>query len=273
MIRLGNIAYSNCYPIHAALCNPERRPPWLRVTTGPPTQLNAMLARGELDVAPCSSIEIARHADEYLALDGVCIGSEGPVDSILLFARAPLEELHGARVALSRASATSRVLVRILLEVKAGVQPSYRDFDDAAGDPLDRSEAEAALFIGDAALQRRKRPGETVTDLGAVWTEWTGLPFVYALWMIRAAALDDPELPGLCRDILEARDRAEKDLPQLARDAATIFELDPERLLAYWRSVRYRYTDAMAEGLQLFLRHARDLNAIPVLPEIRYYRP
>jgi chorismate dehydratase len=273
MIRLGNIAYSNCYPIHAALCNPERRPPWLRVTTGPPTHLNAMLARGELDVAPCSSIEIARHADRYLALDGVCIGSEGPVDSILLFSRAPLEELDGARVALSRASATSRVLLRILLEAKAAIQPVYRDFDDAGTDPLDLNEAEAALFIGDAALQRRKRPGERVTDLGAAWTEWTGLPFAYALWMIRGAVLDNPELPGLCRDILAARDRAEEELPQLALEAASIFEIDPPRLLSYWRSVRYRYTDAMAEGLQLFLRHARNLDEIPAVPEIRYYRP
>jgi len=273
MIRLGNIAYSNCYPIHAALCNPERRPSWLQVTSGAPTRLNAMLARGELDVAPCSSIEIARHADEYVALDGVCIGSQGPVDSILLFARAPLDELDGARVALSTASATSRVLVRILLEVEAAVQPVYHDFDDAGDDPLDRNEADAALFIGDAALRRRPRPGERVTDLGAAWTEWTGQPFVYALWMIRAAALDNPELPGLCRDVLDARDRAEEELPQLAREAASEFDLDPQRLLRYWRSVRYRYTDAMAEGLRLFFRHARDLGVIPELPEIRYYRP
>ena len=100
MIRLGNIAYSNCYPIHAALCNPERRPSWLEVTDGPPTRLNALLAAGELDVAPCSSIEIAWHAGDYRVLDGVCIGSEGPVESILLFSRGPLEALDGARVAL-----------------------------------------------------------------------------------------------------------------------------------------------------------------------------
>lgn len=273
MIRLGNIAYSNCYPIHAALCNPEHRPPWLRVTSGPPTQLNAMMARGELDVAPCSSIEIARHSGEYAALDGVCIGSDGPVDSILLFARAPLDELSGARVALSRASATSRVLLRILLEVKAGLEPTYYDFDDGGDDPLEGNEAEAALFIGDAALRRRLRPGERVVDLGAAWTEWTGLPFVYALWMIRVPVLDNPQLAALCRDILEARDRVDEELPQLAREAATEFGIDPKRLLAYWSSVRYRYTDSMAEGLRRFFRYARDLDVIPAVPEIRYYRP
>ena len=273
MIRLGNIAYSNCYPIHAALCNPECRPAWLRVTSGPPTRLNAMLARAELDVAPCSSIEIARHAGEYLALHGVCIGSEGPVDSILLVSRGPLDNLDGARVALSTASATSRVLVRILLETKAAVRPLYHDFDDAGADPLERNEAEAALYIGDAALRRRARPGECVTDLGAAWTEWTGLPFVYALWMIRAAVLDHPELPGLCREILNARDRAEEDLPRLAEEAASIFELDAGRLLSYWRSVRYDYSEAMARGLRLFFQYARDLDVIPAEPDIRYYLP
>ena len=273
MIRLGNIAYSNCYPIHAALCNPERRPSWLRVTTGAPTLLNAMLARAELDVAPCSSIEIARHADEYLALDGVCIGSDGPVDSILLFSRGPLDGLDGGRVALSTASATSRVLLRILLESKAAVRPRYHDFDDTGADPLDRDEAEAALFIGDAALGRRKRPGEQVTDLGAAWTAWTGLPFVYALWMIRADALENPELPDLCREILNARHRTEEDLPRLADEAARRFELDPDRLLSYWRSVRYQYSGLMARGLQLFFQYARDLEVISTVPEIRYYRP
>ena len=273
MIRLGNIAYSNCYPIHAELCNPERRPPWLEVVTGPPTRLNAMLERGELDVAPCSSIEIARHADEYVVLDGVCIGSNGPVDSILLFSRAPIEELDGARVALTSASATSRVLVRVLLETRASVTPHYLDFDDAGADPLDDGEAEAALYIGDAALQRQKRPDECVTDLGAAWTEWTGLPFVYALWLIRSAALDEPELSDVGRAILEARDRAAEEIPRLAREAATLFDLDPERLLSYWGSVQYRYTDDMAEGLHRFLRYATDLGAIPAVPEIRYFRP
>ena len=273
MIRLGNIAYSNCYPIHAALCNPARRPPWLEVISGPPSRLNAMLARGELDVAPCSSIEIARHETEYLALDGVCIGSDGPVQSILLFSRRPLDDLEGARVALSRASATSRVLVRVLLERVWRAAPEYLDFDDAMADPLDAGAAEAALFIGDAALRRVPRDGEQVTDLGAAWTEWTGLPFVYALWLIRSAAVKQPELPTVCREILRARDRAAAELPGLAEEAAPVFDMEAERLVAYWRSVRYTYSEAMAEGLLRFLAYARELRAIPEPQDIRYYSP
>jgi chorismate dehydratase len=273
VIRLGNIAYSNCYPIHAEVCKSGRRPEWLRVTDGTPGRLNAMLASGRLDVAPCSSIEAARHPEEYAALDGVCIGSEGPIASILLFARAGLKDLDGARVALPRASATSRVLLQILLELRFRVHPTFIEFDDAGPDPIEGGVADAALFIGDTALRRRRRPDESVTDLGAEWTDWTGLPFVFALWLIRREALDKRELPWLCREVLEARDRSEseRELERLAKEAACVFALDPETLVSYWRLVNYRLTDAMAAGLAHFFRLACQVGAIPSVPGLSYY--
>ncbi|MFQ5747799.1 MAG: menaquinone biosynthesis protein, partial [Gemmatimonadota bacterium] len=192
MIRLGHIAFSNCYPIHASVLGDDR-PDWLSVIGGPPNELNELLAEGRLDVAPCSSVELARHPGAYRALSGLCIGSDGPVESIILVSRAPLRELGGETVALPTASATSRLLARLLL-ARAGAEPGWIDFDQGSEDPVLGGRAAAALFIGDAALRRPTDPADLTYDLGHEWTSWTGLPFVYALWQVRESVASDPRI-------------------------------------------------------------------------------
>ena len=78
-----------------------------------PTELNAMLMRGELDVAPISSIEYARNADRLRLLPRLCVSTEGAVDSIQLITRKPFEQVRS--VAVTPESATSVVLTRVLL--------------------------------------------------------------------------------------------------------------------------------------------------------------
>src|SRR5262245_33100331 len=81
--------------------------------SGVPTDLNARLLAGELDLAPISSIEWARNAERLRVLPRLCVGSEGAIDSIQLVSRRPLEQVR--RIAVTPESATSVVLTRILL--------------------------------------------------------------------------------------------------------------------------------------------------------------
>nr|MBA3718333.1 hypothetical protein [Actinomycetota bacterium] len=104
---------------------------------GVPTDLNHRLLAGEIDVAPISSIEYARHADRLRLLPRLCVSSQGAVDSIQIVSRLPLE--HVRTVAVTSESATSVVLTRVLLP-------------EAEHVPLGE-EADAKLLIGDAALQ------------------------------------------------------------------------------------------------------------------------
>ena len=269
MLRLGNIDYSNCYPIHGPLLE-AGRPPWLEVVDGTPSDLNRRLAKGELDIAPGSSIELARHAREYAALSGLCIGSAGPVESIILATRIPAEGLDGRSVALPTASATSRCLLRILLEIRLGVRPVWTDFDQEAGDPLrtDTSPA-AALFIGDVALRRECQVGEVHVDLGAEWTEWTGLPFVYALWLVAGSAVGHPETEDLHRLLLAARDSVSVDSASLAQQAGARYGFPPSRLRSYWSRIRYDLDDRMLAGLRRFLDLATEIGDAPPVEEIR----
>src|SRR5437660_10867485 len=139
---------------------------------GVQTELNRRLVAGEIDLAPISSIEYARHADTLRILPRLCVSSEGAVDSIQLVSRLPLE--HVRTVAVTPERATSVVLTKVLLP-------------EADHVPLGQ-EADATLLIGDAALKSAFEDPTPHYDLGRLWLERTGLPMVFAVW----AATDPP---------------------------------------------------------------------------------
>ncbi|HWP34694.1 MAG TPA: MqnA/MqnD/SBP family protein, partial [Thermodesulfobacteriota bacterium] len=153
---VGEIAYANVLPLFdawraAAGVGADDDPPGVRIVRGDPAALNAALRAGEIDAAPCSSIEYARHPDLYRLLPDLSIAADGPVGSVLLFTRRPLDALAapGApppRLALSRASATSSVLLRLLL-AERGMRAR---FVDGPADGLPPAAGlDGALVIGD----------------------------------------------------------------------------------------------------------------------------
>ncbi len=269
MLRLGHIEYSNCFPVHARLvdCGP---PAWLELLPGVPARLNAALAAGEIDVAPSSSIEYARHADRYRILPDLVIGSDGPVQSIIVESDRPLDALDDAEVAVPTASATSVVLLRILLETRFGLRPRYRWFDQAMEpDPL-AAGAAAALRIGDVALRREPGPGRRATDLGAAWNDWTGLPFAFAVWQAAGEPTADPELERLHALLLESRAYFHARVSELARRHASTFGLPPARLERYWQSLTYDLDERMRRGLAHFYECAAALGEAPARLPLRW---
>src|SRR5512144_570023 len=182
MLKLGHIVYSNCYPPHAGILERKVNFPF-KLVEGIPTQLNRLLYEGGVDVSPSSSIEYAMNPGRYLLMPDLSITSTSKVMSILLESNVPVEELNNRVVALTTASATSVVLLRILLEIRYGVNPGYILYEQGVEDPVGR--ADAVLTIGDLAI--RKSSSSTYAhqyDLGKLWHEFTGLPFVFALWQV-----------------------------------------------------------------------------------------
>ncbi len=277
MLKLGHITYSNCLPVHGRFL--ERGPPAdVALVHGIPGALNKRLASGELDVAPASSIEFARHADRYRILPDLSIAAPGPVRTVQLVGPEPLEELRdGTPVALPTASATSVVLVKIIMRQRLGIQPSYRWFDQDSDDPFAEGGraapgagraggAQAALYIGDAAYHQRAPENLHQYDLGALWREWTGTPFVFALWQTSAGPEMDGQLRALAAELTASRDWSMERLTELAERHSGDYGWPCGELVAYWQSLEYAWDESLAHGLAEFYRRAAEIGEIPNAP-------
>ncbi len=260
-LRVGRIGFANCTPLFRALEEGTPRP-GVTYVRGVPTELNRLLRGGGVDLSPSSSVEYLAHPDRYGFLPDLSISSIGPVASVLLLSRVPLEALDGRPVALSPASATSVVLLRVLLEGHLGVRPRY-------GAPPDR--ADAVLWIGDRALREARAGGwPHAFDLGELWMERTGTPFVFALWICRRDAFDrDPDgVRGFYRALVAARHRAYRSYPVYARSAPEAAWLGEDGLLAYWQTISYDLTAWHREGLRRFAEEAAGLGLLPGVPPL-----
>jgi chorismate dehydratase len=266
-MRLGHITYSNCFPVHAGIMDGGLGA-GLTVVEGVPSYLNGLLDRGEIDVAPSSSIEFARHAEGYSIMPELVIGSRGAVRSILFLARTPPESLGGARVALPTASATSVVLLKVLLRTRWGVEPTFTWFDQARDDPF-AAGADAALFIGDVALRGGLHPAAPFRfDLGQVWWEQTGLPFAFAVWQVAGGGQE--ELRRLHRTLLASREYGARNRAELAERWGPHFGFEPRFLERYWSELAFDLDPSMIEGLRAFYALAAEIGEIPRVPELRW---
>ena len=169
-LRIGCVQYLNAKPLIHGCDGP--------VVFDHPSALARDLSLGKLDVALVPVFEVLRDP-RYLIADGVCIASDGPVYSVFLAHRGPLENVR--TIALDPASLTSVHLLQVLLAEYHGQRPQCVDAATFRG------EADAALLIGNQAIDFRHEHTGThqFLDLGAEWKRCTGLPFVYAPWLIR----------------------------------------------------------------------------------------
>jgi len=186
--RLGRIGYLNVLPVYHPL-EAGIIPHDFEIVTGPPALLNAMMERGELHLSSGSCIEYARRPGRYLLVPDMAIGSNGPVMSVLLLSRIPIEELNGKSICVSGESHTSVALLSLLM-ARQGVNARFENALVSARvrgpDP-----PVAFLAIGDEALRLRDHPDYPQRlDLGEAWRAWTGLPFVFGLWFVSRDAVE-----------------------------------------------------------------------------------
>jgi len=181
-------------------------------------------------------------------LPGLGIATRGPVTSVLIIAHKPLGELQ--TLAVHSASRTSAVLARLLLAERWGVYPLPLPRPGSVNEML--READAALVIGDLALQVRGRTGLLEVDLAGEWREWTGLPFVFAVWATR------PSAPAGFAEVAErslafAEQHWEELLPRwsAAHDVAAA-----EARTYLQERLYYRLGEDERAGMQEFLRRA-----------------
>ncbi|HET7025695.1 MAG TPA: menaquinone biosynthesis protein [Gemmatimonadales bacterium] len=263
-MRLGRIPYINCYPVYGAIDRGIVPMP-AELVTATAADLNNLLAAGELDVSVVSAVEYARHAPSYHLLPDLGITSDGPVHSVMLFSRVPPEALDGRTVLRTTSSHTSVLLLELLCHHRWSVRPR---FTSVRAEPSDLRALEAmphdgVLVIGDAALllaAERRYPH--VVDLGAAWKDWTGLPFVFAVWAARRTA-DQEAVRVVHQRLLESRAWGLEHLDPLAQDAAASTGVGLEVCRAYLGTLDYALGPRHLEGLTTFFRRLAQDGLVP----------
>jgi chorismate dehydratase len=236
-----------------------------------------MLQSGEVDISPSSSFEYLLNSRKYLLLPDVSISSGGPVQSVLLFSPCSPEKLAGRTIGMTGESATSINLLRVLLREYYALPQVLDSVPSGAAEDLITAR-QPVLLIGDRAMkQARQLPaGMQIYDLGELWLNHTGLPFVFALWIIRRAAAHDKadQLRLLHQQLKKSLTMALQHLPQLATKTLLHHELNlpPDELIHYWRTINYQLTPQHLEGLKKFAQLCHKYQLIAQEPQIEFFR-
>jgi chorismate dehydratase len=274
LLKIGRIHYANLYPIFYTL-QKEGDKAFFQFAEGVPSELNRLLREGAIDISPSSSIEYLRHPDRYTLINGHSISSKGEIRSILLFSRSPIETLSKKQVFASGQSETSTALLRIILnsfyKLHASVTVSSLDLIHGL------EEAPAYMLIGDDALRwssrvERKGPGSRkaflhapagdfeifVYDLGTLWYERTGLPFVFALWIARRECCESEEFLRFIELLDSAKEFAVRNFEMIAKEYPEGDMIGTRELVSYWENMSFDFDDDHRKGLELFRTHLKE---------------
>ncbi len=270
-LRIGRIKYLNVLPIYhpmeAGILGDD-----FDLVYGTPAELNGCMSRGELHASSCSSMEYARHANRYFLLPDMAIGSCGPVMSVLLISRKPIAELGGETILSTAQSHTSAALLRLLFREYLKLDVRYET--GSVTEALEQGNLpEAALCIGDEALSLRTDPRYPYRmDLGEAWREWTGLPFIFGVWVVARDAVakgcfsrDPGEL------FLQAKQWGADNSEQIVALAARSGFLSVPEMRTYFTGLVFDLRENEQRGLRLFLQRLAEAGEIPAAPDLVFY--
>lgn len=258
--KIGAVSYLNTKPLVAGL---EEAAYDFDVIFDLPSRLADRLSAGELDVALIPVIEAVAD-DQYTIVSDACIACTGPVWSVKLMSRVAGEQIK--TLALDEGSRTSSALAQILLNRKFGVQPRCSSL------PIDHDwrnvQTDAVLIIGDRAMKAHHPEFPFVWDLGETWNQWTGKPFVFAVW----AARTESDLDRLDRVLALARDRGLRELKEISLEQAPRYDLSDDECLRYLRdNLHFNLGVDEKSGLDLFFQTAAELRLIPQTFQLQFH--
>ena len=254
-LRVAVVDYLNARPLYVGL---DEAPASERIAMdrAVPSEVARRVAEDEADLA-LMPVATAASLGEVRMVRGCAIGARGAVRSILVVGDRPIEELETVAVDLS--SRTSVVLARLILRARrSGREPRLIGCEPRQAIAAVSGSC-GALLIGDAALEIEGRFTHA-WDLGALWWEMTGLPFVFAAWCGRPGVLTDTD----ARLLETAKARGLLHRPILAAEHAQRCGLSAVSLESYLHdAIRYDFGDDERRGLERFYADAAAAGLLP----------
>ena len=252
-VRIGAVSYLNTKPLVFGLAE---RLPEAEIVFDLPSRLADDLSCGELDVALIPTVEYFQDPG-YKIVSDACIACRGDVYSVSL-----LSQCHSADIktlALDEGSRTSAALVQVLLKKRLGIIPELHPFP--IGSDLQELETDAVLIIGDRAMHVDKSKFAETWDLGQEWVDWTGLPFVFAMWTARADL--ELDLSSIEQALSAARDEGVQNTAQIAAQHSSELGISQQQCEVYLRDHLYFYLgERERQGQELFRRYVDELAAV-----------
>ena len=237
-----------------------------------PSACAAALAADQADIGIIPAVTYAE-IPGLVILPNIAIAAKDFVRSILLVSKKPIEQIE--TVATDTSSRTSVALLQVLFAKFFGGQrqltPHAPDLEGML-----RSH-DAALLIGDAALEISVGKEYFVYDLAHLWCERTGQPFVFAFWAVRLDSLNRaPRDVDLVKVFQRSRDHGLEpaNLRIIAQQWSQKLGLSEANILSYLTENVHYYLDRQNHaGLKLFLSYSQEIGLIPAAPELRFLGP
>lgn len=234
-------------------------------TEAVPARCADMLAKAEVEVALVPVIEYQRANDVSLVPE-VCVGSKGEVRSVLLVSRKQhLESIRS--VALDESSRTSATLVKIIFREFLRRDAEWTTRSPDLDEMLERNDA--ALIIGDPAMVFT-RGDLRIWDMASLWRNYTGLRFVFAMWMLNDSAMDHVRTI----DFAAARAEGVENKPEIISEYQKLLGLSRDSLQDYLdNNICFRLDNQMQQGLNLYYELAHKNGLIEVIKPLRMLEP
>jgi chorismate dehydratase len=258
-MQIGAVSYLNSRPLIEGL---EGLLPSANLVLDYPSRLADALSNGQLDVALIPSIEYFRRPG-YEVISDACVAARGEVLSVKLYCRVHPGQIR--TLALDEGSRTSAALTKVILAERYGVIPKTEPLrmESTTTD----SGADAVLLIGDRAMHSPEESFVEVMDLGQFWYDWTGLPFVFAMWVARR----EVNTEGVDEALSHARDLGIANVADIAREEAPRLGISETLAHKYLtRNLHYHLTSAERSGLKLFSELAAQHNLVKPNVDIVY---
>ncbi len=261
MLKLGVIDVLNVLPVYWAILEGKVHVP-AQLIKGRVTELNDKLNQGTLDLSVISSFEYAKNPDKYYILPNLSVSASGPVKSIYLFSKVKLEELQGQKIELTAFSLTSVHLVQFLLQ---DLNVEY-----VKGQT---TKTKATLLIADEAIQRYyEKKDAYVYDLGELWYQKIGLPFVFALWAVRREVWEKnpEEVKEIHKALVESKGLVGVEIEKMAQKHYKGVFPDAKSCEDYLANLHYELTTPYIQGFELFQEKMVALNKLGHVSAIKF---
>ena len=261
MLKLGVIPGLNVLSVYYGILE-KRIPITASLIHGKVTELNRKLNQGQLDISVVSSFEYAKNPKLYYVLPELSISCQGPVRSIYLFLNKPVEKIDNDSINLTAYSLTSIHLIQYLLK-DSKVQFTNENDPNKAGELLIADEAIRAFY-------QKRYP--YVYDLGYLWFQKMGLPFVFALWVARRDSFykSPEEILGIHKSLFDSKVYSRDKSAQIALKYNCGLFPSTKLCTSYLCDLRHDLSESYQNGFIRFQKEMVILKKLDRIAELQF---